>query len=95
VAGHDLRAIVSHLESAGGAADHAVDVSFRAGVDEGIRAVEEKVAHVQDVGLGEVHHDVGVCMCRRHVGQDDLLAVDVDRAAIGEGLADALNVGSY
>src|SRR5215510_13790619 len=90
VARHDAGRRVAHLEPLLGGGNHAVDLSAGTRVDEGVLAIEERVAQVQHITDRKVHVDVRVGMSRLDVTEVDVLLgarqLEGDMFALREGL---------
>ena len=86
VAGDDFGVIAGERENFVGSCDHAVEFAAGARVDEGIKAVEKSVAHVDDVGFFEMNVDVGIRMGGGKVLERERFAIGLQLVAGGEGL---------
>ena len=71
----DFRLAIGEGDEFAGGRDHAVDVSAGRGVDEGIDAVEEKIAGMQDVRFLKMDVDIGIRVRGRHMGQGEMLPI--------------------
>ena len=80
MAGNDDRLVGRRREVRVGRRDHAVDAAAGRIVDERIDAVPERVADMNDVGLGERDRDIAVGMRRAVIFQSDGRAVELQVA---------------
>src|SRR5579864_1349697 len=86
VAGDDFHRVVRERQNFVRCSDHSIHAAAGDGINVGIEAVEECVAHVDDVGFLKVDEDVRVGVSGRKVLQRKRFAVGLQLVCGGEGL---------
>jgi len=84
VAGDDFGFGARHFEQDVGRGEHAGDAAVGGVVDKRVKAVEEKIAGLEDVGVFEVEEDVGVGVGGGYVGEGDGFIAVVEGGGFGE-----------